>query len=172
MCNRKFKRKYKSTSDRNRWQSSYIIVPYWADVKSLILVEIGVFADEESLLHSSFEPVFLSVDDSAAFPVNPVVFLNGVLCYTWSLNFSISAVPSVFWQSGSKSPASFPHIWVVTVLTRNAVDDSCYIIWVYLLWVSDCCPEQLDPLYRGRDPVLPTPLKVTKRTTCCNLPCI
>ena len=39
----------------------------------MILVEIGVLADEESLLHSSFEPVLLFVDDSVAFPVNPVV---------------------------------------------------------------------------------------------------
>lgn len=30
------------------------------------------------------------------------------------------------------------------------------------------CHEQLDPLYWVRDPVLPTPLDVTKRTTCCN----
>ena len=60
------------------WQSSYIVVPYWAD---LILVEIGMSVDEEHLLHSLFKPVFLSTDDSAAFPVNPVVFLDGMLCY-------------------------------------------------------------------------------------------
>ena len=60
------------------WQSSYTVVSYWAD---LILVEIGMSADEEHLLHSLFEPVFLSTDDSAAFPVNPVVFLDGMLCY-------------------------------------------------------------------------------------------
>ena len=31
---------------------------------------------------------FFSTDDSAAFPINAVVFLNGMLCYTRSLNFS------------------------------------------------------------------------------------
>ena len=85
---------------------------------SLILIEIRMSADEESLLHSSFELVFLSTDDSAAFPVNPVVFFNCMLCYAWSLNviyFSISAVLLVLWQSGFKSPAGFSHIWVVTV---------------------------------------------------------
>ena len=76
-CNRKYKQKYKSTS-RIRWQSSYVVVPYWAD---LILVEIGMSADEEHLLHSLFKPVFLSTGDSAAFPVNLVVFLDGMLCY-------------------------------------------------------------------------------------------
>lgn len=58
-----------------------ITVPYGADVKSLI-IKIGVSTDEESVLHSYFEPVFLSTDDSAAFPINAVVFLNGMLCYT------------------------------------------------------------------------------------------
>ena len=72
-----------------------IIVPYWADVNSLILIEVGMSADEESLLHSSFEPVLLSTDDSAASPVNPVVFLSAMLYLL--LHFGSSSCALTVW---------------------------------------------------------------------------
>ncbi len=45
----------------------------------------------------SLVPIGFAVDDSAAFLDNPVVFLNGVLCYTLdlSLHLSIPAAPPV-----------------------------------------------------------------------------
>ena len=129
-ANRSIKNIYKLpwiTSDRNRW-SSYI-VPYQAGVKSLILIEVGMGGDEESLLLSSFKPVL----SSATFPVNPVVFLNGVLRYIYLisqlLHFGSSFCAPTVWF---KESCQFSHIWVVAVLTRDAVDDSCYIIWVWL----------------------------------------
>ena len=78
-------------------QGGYVTVPNGADVEALILVEIVVeFADEEGFLDSSPVPVRLSADDTAAFPVDPVVVLYGVLCHTRFLYLSIPAVPSMF----------------------------------------------------------------------------
>ena len=39
MC--KYKWKCKSTSDRERWPSSYIVVPYWSDVKTFCYIIRG-----------------------------------------------------------------------------------------------------------------------------------
>ena len=63
--------------------------------------------------------------DSAPIPVNPVVFLNVMLCYTRSLNFSISAISPVF-DSLVLIVLPVSPTLVVTVLRSNA-DDSCCI---------------------------------------------
>ena len=65
-----------------------INVPYWADVNSLILIEVGMSADEESLLHSSFEPVFLSIL-MTVLPPQSILWSSSVLCCIY---FSILAV--------------------------------------------------------------------------------
>ena len=59
----------------------------------LILVKIGISADEESLLHSPPEPVLLPSNSSAAFPVN--VWSSSMVCCTIP-NHSIQVFMTVF----------------------------------------------------------------------------
>ena len=55
--------------------------PYWADVKSLVLVKIWKTFDVDCLLNSSSMPDAFFFYDSAALPVNSsMVFLQAVLC--------------------------------------------------------------------------------------------
>ena len=66
----------------NNYNTAITSITHYARVCTSLIrhvcVQTSMSVDEESLINSSF---FLPTIDSAAFPVNPVVFLNGMLHY-------------------------------------------------------------------------------------------